>query len=64
LDFLTGKGVVNIENETILQDFWFTSKVGKVLMDQNFIHLLPGKHRIEFTFEGNVTKDSFYWFYH
>lgn len=64
LDLVTGKGVVNIENETILQDFWFTSKEGKVLMEQNFIHLLPGKHRIEFTFEGNVTKDSFYWFYH
>lgn len=64
LDLQTGKGVFTIENETILQDFWFTSKEGKVLMEQNFVHLLPGKHRIEFTFEGNVTKDSFYWFYH
>jgi beta-mannosidase len=64
LDLSTGKGVVSIENETILQDFWFTSKDGKVILDQNFVHLLPGKHRIEFEFEGNVTKDNCYWFYH
>jgi len=64
LDFSTGKGVVSIENQTILQDFWITSKEGKVLMEQNFVHFLPGKHRIEFEFEGNVTKENFYWFYH
>ncbi|TSJ47662.1 glycoside hydrolase family 2 protein [Fluviicola chungangensis] len=64
LDPLTGKGVVNIENETILKDFWFTSKDGKVVMDQNFVHLLPGKHRIAFEFEGKLTEDSFFWFYH
>lgn len=64
LDHLTGKGVVMIENEAILQDFWFTAKEGKVVMEQNFVHLLPGKHRIEFTFEGNLKKDQFYWFYH
>lgn len=64
LDFLTMKGVVLIENQTLLQDFWLTSQTGKVLMDQNFVHLLPGKHRLEFVFEGNLTKDSFYWFYH
>ena len=64
LDPATGKGVVMIQNETILKDFWFTSKDGKVLMEQNFVHLLPGKHRIEFTFEGKLTKESFFWFYH
>lgn len=64
LDLSTGKGVVVIENQILLQDFWFTSKDGKVLMDQNFVHLLPGKHRIEFEFEGKLTKDSFFWFYH
>jgi beta-mannosidase len=64
LDIITGKGVVVVENETILQDFWFTSKEGKVLMDQNFVHFLPGKHRIEFNFEGNLNPDNFFWFYH
>ncbi|WP_343633538.1 hypothetical protein [Fluviicola sp.] len=64
LDPATGKGVVIIDNQTILKDFWFTSKDGKVIMDRNFVHLLPGKHRIEFTFEGKLTKDSFFWFYH
>ncbi|WP_341901191.1 hypothetical protein [Fluviicola taffensis] len=64
LDILTGKGVLRIENETILQDFWFASKEGKVLMEQNFVHFLPGKYRIEFEFEGNVTKENCYWFYH
>ena len=64
LDPVTGKGVVLIENKTILKDFWFTSKDGKVLMEQNFVHLLPGKHQIEFTFEGKLTKESFFWFYH
>jgi beta-mannosidase len=64
LDLKTGKGSVLIENEIILRDFWFTAKEGKIKTDQNFIHLLPGKHRIDFTFEGDLTKDQFYWFYH
>lgn len=64
MDHATGNGVIVVENRTILKDFWFTSKDGKVIMDQNFVHLLPGKHRIEFTFEGKLTKDSFFWFYH
>jgi beta-mannosidase len=64
LDPTSGKGVVIVENQTILKDFWFTSKDGKVVMDRNFIHLLPGKHRMEFVFEGNLTKNSFFWFYH
>lgn len=64
LDISTGKGVVMIENETILQDFWFASKKGKIVLEENFVHLLPGKHRIEFTFEGVLTNENFYWFYH
>lgn len=64
MDFKAGKGVFTVENETILLDFWFTSKEGKVLMDQNFIHLLPGKHRFEFIFEGKLHPDSFVWYYH
>lgn len=64
LDAASGKGIVVVENETILQDFWFTAKDGKVFLDENFIHLLPGKHRLEFRFEGNVTKDNVFWFCH
>ena len=64
MDFKAGKGVFTVENETILLDFWFTAKEGKVLMDENFIHLLPGKHRFEFTFEGKLHPESFVWYYH
>ncbi|AEA45384.1 Beta-mannosidase [Fluviicola taffensis DSM 16823] len=64
LDTASGKGVVLIENETILLDFWFTSKIGVVFMDQNFLHLLPGTHRLEFVFEGDLKPTDFNWFYH
>ena len=64
LDVIKGKGIVVIENEVILKDFWFTSKTGKVILDENFVNLLPGKHRIAFDFEGDLNKDSFFWFHH
>ncbi|MDR0802590.1 hypothetical protein [Fluviicola sp.] len=64
LDLKYGKGVFTVENETILLDFWFTSKEGKVLMEQNFIHLLPGKHYFEFSFEGELSPEDFIWYYH
>jgi beta-mannosidase len=64
LDVIQKKGVIVIENETLLKDFWLTSKTGKVILEDNFVNLLPGKHRIAFDFEGDLNKNSFFWFHH
>ena len=53
-----------IENKSFAQDFWITcSKLG-VKYSDNFIDLLPGKHKIEIHFSGSVISlndFNFYW---
>lgn len=63
IDRQAGKGLVEVTNSVLLRDFWLSSKKGRIKMDQNFIHLLPGKHVLSFDFEGELTTDDINWFY-
>jgi beta-mannosidase len=44
------KGILLIHNDKLLRNCWIFSEHSKVKLCDNFIDLLPGTHRIEFTY--------------
>lgn len=59
---------VNLESKTamleiktthFLKNAWIHSLVSGVRYDQNFVHLMPGKHRIQISFETAPKEDDF-----
>ena len=51
--------LVYLDNDKFLADFWLYSKQEGVRFDQNFIHLLPGKHLFTITFESLPLLEDF-----
>lgn len=54
-DSISKKGTVTIENTCFLNSLWLTSNKNGVFFEQNYVHLLPGKHVIPFTSEFPIT---------
>ena len=51
IDTINRTAVIEVDNDKFLADFWLYSKDLGVHLDNNFIHLLPGKHFFTITFE-------------
>lgn len=56
LDSINKKAVIEIYSGKLLQDLWFSSLKLGVKYNRNFISILPGKHQIEISYEGDVPK--------
>lgn len=61
LDDANGTGVVVVETDQLLLDFWLNAKTGNLKMEQNFLTLLPGKYKLSFGFEGKLKKEDVTW---
>ena len=51
IDTINRTAVIEVDNDKFLADFWLYSKDLGVHLDNNFIHLLPGKHFIKINFQ-------------
>jgi hypothetical protein len=51
--------ILEVKNRSFLQDFWLYSMQLGVTFDKNFIHLLPGTHEFQISFEQVPTLNSF-----
>ena len=56
IDTTAKKAVITINTSKFLQDLWFSSLKLGVKFNRNFISILPGKHQIEISYEGDVPK--------
>jgi len=59
IDSVNKTAVIEIKNDKFLADFWLYSNREGVRFDQNFIHLLPGKHFFTITFESLPLLEDF-----
>ena len=59
IDTINKTAIIEINNDKFLADFWLYSKQEGVRFDQNFIHLLPGKHLFTITFESLPLLEDF-----
>jgi len=50
-DSINKKGTLTIENHYFINSLWITSANNEVFFKQNLLHLLPGKHTIDFVSE-------------
>lgn len=56
IDTTAKKAVITINTSKFLQDLWFSSLKLGVKYNRNFISILPGKHKIEISYEGDIPK--------
>jgi beta-mannosidase len=59
IDTINKTAVIEINNDKFLADFWLYSNLEGVRFDQNFIHLVPGKHFITIKFESLPLLEDF-----
>jgi len=59
IDSINKTAVIEIDNDKFLADFWLYTNREGVRFDQNFIHLLPGKHFFSITFESLPLLEDF-----
>ena len=59
IDTINKTAIIEINNDKFLADFWLYSKQEGERFDQNFIHLLPGKHLFTITFESLPLLEDF-----
>lgn len=51
--------VLRINNERFIRDAWITSDQTGVKFSKNFMSLIPGQHRVEVKYSGDVAPDEF-----
>ena len=56
LDTISKRAIISIKTLEIIQDLWFSSLKLGVKYNRNFISILPGKHQIEISYEGDIPK--------
>jgi beta-mannosidase len=61
LSLENNKAVLVIKNQHFLPYYWIYSNYGKVDFDTNFVHLLPGKHKINIEFIEAPSLKDFNW---
>ncbi len=54
VDAKENTGILMVENEQLVLDFWIYSSNSRLHFDYNFINLLPGKHVLKFTYDGKA----------
>ena len=54
IDSVAHSGILLLHNQSFMADVWLYSNEIGLKFCENFIHLLPGLHRISFTFDVKI----------
>jgi hypothetical protein len=57
-DEQNNKAILLIHNDRLLRNCWIFAEHSKLILKDNFIDLLPGTHRVEFTFTQGFQADD------